>query len=67
VAGDGLPRPSGAPGTSRNGVLLQTLEVDGRLVVTWRRLGRTCILVGPAPRDELLALASWRGDGNLRY
>jgi hypothetical protein len=67
VAGDGLPRPSGAPGTSRNGVLLQTLEVDGGLVVTWRRLGRTCILVGPAPRDELLALASWRGDGTLRY
>jgi hypothetical protein len=67
VAGDGLPRPSGAPSTTRNGILLQTLEVNGRPVVTWRRLGRTCILVGPAPRDELLTLASWRGDGTLRY
>jgi anti-sigma factor RsiW len=67
VAGDGLARPSEAPSTTRNGILLQTLEVNGRPVVTWRRLGRTCILVGPAPRDELLALASWRGDGTLRY
>jgi hypothetical protein len=41
--------------------------VDGRLVVTWRRLGHTCVLVGAAPRSELLALASWHGDGALRY
>jgi hypothetical protein len=35
--------------------------------VTWRRLGRTCILIGPVPPDELRTLASWRGDGTLRY
>jgi anti-sigma factor RsiW len=59
VSGSGLPRPSGAEGTTREGVLLQTLQVDGRPVVTWRRNGRTCVLIGAASRDELLALASY--------
>jgi anti-sigma factor RsiW len=67
VAGTGLPRPAAAESTTREGVLFQTLRVDGRLVVTWRRLGHTCVLVGAAPRSELLTLASWRGDGALRY
>ena len=67
VAGSGLPRPSGSDGTTLGGVLFQTLRVDGRLVVTWRRLGHTCVLVGAPPRSELLTLASWRGDGTLRY
>jgi anti-sigma factor RsiW len=66
VAGSGLPRPT-AESTTREGVRYQTLRVDERLVVTWRRLGHTCVLVGEAPRSELLALASWRGDGTLRY
>jgi hypothetical protein len=59
VAGSGLPRPSGAQGTTREGVLFQTLRVDGRPAVTWRRNGRTCVLVGDASRDELLALAGY--------
>jgi anti-sigma factor RsiW len=67
VAGDALTPPSDAPSASRNGVLLHTLRVDGRFAVTWRRLGRTCILIGPVPADELRTLASWRGDGTLRY
>jgi anti-sigma factor RsiW len=67
VAGSGLDRPSGAPSTTRNGIQLQTLEVNGQPVVTWRRLGHTCILIGPVPSEELLALASWRGGGTLRY
>jgi anti-sigma factor RsiW len=67
VAGSGLPPPSGAPSTTRDRILFHTLEVDGELAVTWRRLGRTCILIGPVPEDELLTLASWRGDGTLRY
>lgn len=67
VAGTGLPRPSAAESTTLDGVLFQTLRVDDRLVVTWRRLGHTCVLVGAAPRSELLSLASWRGDGTLRY
>lgn len=67
VAGNGLPRPSAADRTEVGGVAFQTLRVDGRLVVTWRRLGHTCVLIGTAPRSELLTLASWRGDGTLRY
>lgn len=67
VEGGGLPRPAASGRTTREGVLFQTLRVDGRLVVTWRRLGHTCVLIGPAPRSELLALATWRGDGTLRY
>jgi anti-sigma factor RsiW len=59
VAGAGLPRPSGAQGTTHAGVLFQTLRVDGRQAVTWRRAGRTCVLIGAAPRDELLAVASY--------
>jgi anti-sigma factor RsiW len=67
VAGAGLPRPSAPEDTTREGVLFQILRVDDRLVVTWRRLGHTCVLTGDAARGELLALASWRGEGTLRY
>jgi hypothetical protein len=67
VAGAGLSRPSDAPAATRNGVFLQTIHVEGRLAVTWRRLGHTCVLVGSAGRDELLSLASWRSDPILRY
>jgi anti-sigma factor RsiW len=59
VAGAGLPRPSGAQGTMREGVLFQTLRVGGRPAVTWRRDGRTCVLIGTASPDELLDLASY--------
>jgi anti-sigma factor RsiW len=52
VSGSGLPRPM------KNGPRYQTLRVDGRLVVTWERGGRTCVLVGDATRPELLRIAS---------
>ena len=67
VAGPALPRPTGAPATVYRGVTFQTLEVDSRLVVTWRRVGHTCVLVGAVPRAELITLANWRGEGTLRY
>jgi hypothetical protein len=63
VAGTGLPRPSGSDRRELGGVTFHTLRVDGRPVVTWRRLGHTCVLIGTAPPSELLTLASWRGDG----
>jgi anti-sigma factor RsiW len=59
VAGAGLARPSAAQATVIRGVEYQTLRVDGRLAVTWRRGGRTCVLIGQAARSELLRLASW--------
>jgi hypothetical protein len=61
VAGPGLPRPSGAEGTLYRGIRFQTLRVDGRRGVTWRRVGHTCVLIGAASPAELLTLASWRG------
>lgn len=59
VAGAGLARPSGARTTVIGGVEYQTLSVSGRLAVTWRRGGRTCVLIGQATGRELLRLASW--------
>jgi hypothetical protein len=43
-----------------NGVELRTLKINGRVVVTWRRAGHTCVLSGAsvAP-SELQQLAAW--------
>lgn len=60
VGGSGLSRPSGTDNTTRAGVEYQTLRLNGRLAVTWRRAGHTCVLVGTASRAELLKLASWQ-------
>jgi hypothetical protein len=59
VAEPALPRPSGAAATRYRGITFHTLRVDGRRGVTWRRDGRTCILVGTASPAELFALASY--------
>jgi len=59
VAGAGLDRPSGARATVIRGVEYQALSFDGRLGVTWRRSGHTCVLLGAASRSELLRIASW--------
>jgi hypothetical protein len=59
VAGASLPRPLRAQTTVRDGVRFQTLRTNGKLVVTWRRAGHTCVLTGQAIRAQLLALASW--------
>lgn len=44
-----------------NGVQLRTLTLGGRLVVTWRRAGHTCVLSGGqgASAAELQRLAAW--------
>lgn len=60
VDGSGLPRPSAGQATTRGGVEYETLRLNGRLAVTWRRGGHTCVLIGQAPREELLRLASWQ-------
>lgn len=58
VAGPALRRPSGQT-TAKSGVEYQTLRLRGRLAVTWRRGGHTCLLIGEASRSELISLASW--------
>ena len=65
VSGSGLTPPSGAPSTTRDDTVFHTFSVDGKRAVTWRRLGHTCILVGPVSDAELLALAGWGETGAL--
>ena len=59
VSGNALPRPADGEATVLGGVEYQTVRLNGRLVVTWRRGGHTCVLIGDAPRSELVKLASW--------
>jgi hypothetical protein len=58
VSGPGLPVPAG-PVVRKGDERLRTLSVDGRLVVTWRRAGHTCVLSGMGvTADELQQLAA---------
>jgi anti-sigma factor RsiW len=52
----------------RNGVQLRTLTLGGRLVVTWRRDGHTCVLSGGqgASAAELQRLAAWTPPAGAR-
>ena len=59
VSGDGLPSPPGGETTSIAGIQYQEVFLDDRLVVTWQRAGRTCVLIGDATGSELVDLASW--------
>ena len=59
VGGAGLPKPAASQTSGKSGVEYRMLRVNGRLAVTWRRGGHTCILVGQATPGELLRLASW--------
>ena len=41
---------------------------DGRLVATWERDGRTCVLAGAGvPDDKIAALAGWTGLGAVQF
>ena len=59
VSGDGLPSPSGGQTTTIGGIQYQAVFLNGRILVTWQRGGRTCVLVGDASDSELVDLASW--------
>ena len=65
VSGDGLDVPSDAEPATRDGIDLHALQLGGRQVVTWERLGRTCILSGDLDRPTLLKLAAWKGKGSV--
>jgi anti-sigma factor RsiW len=67
VAGSGLPQPSNATRSTRGGVEYRSLSIEGRAAVTWRRGGRTCVLIGQASPAELLRLAAWQGNGARPY
>jgi anti-sigma factor RsiW len=68
VAGDKLAWPPGADRTEVEGTELRTFDDGGRTVVTWRRKGRTCVLSATnVPRDQLLQLAAWKGQGAVEF
>jgi hypothetical protein len=55
-----LAEPS-AKASDWDGTELRTLELGGRLVVTWRRAGDTCVLSGTGIKAaELQELAAWK-------
>jgi anti-sigma factor RsiW len=60
VAAPALDQPAGQ--VSRvNDTALVTLRLGGRMVVTWRRDGHTCVLSGlGVPASDLQHLAAWR-------
>ena len=60
VSGSALPVPAGTV-VRKGAERLRTLSVDGRLVVTWRRAGHTCVLTGMGvTADQLEQLAAYR-------
>jgi hypothetical protein len=59
VGGSALDRPGEGRRVVQGGVRYQTLRLNGRPAVTWRRGGHTCVLTGRASAGELLALASY--------
>jgi anti-sigma factor RsiW len=67
VAGSGLPQPSDARSSVRDGVEYKSLRIDDRPAVTWRRAGHTCVLIGKISTEELLELAAWQGNGASLY
>jgi hypothetical protein len=47
-----------------NGTELQSFGSDGRVIVTWRRAGHTCVLSGKGiSAGQLAALAAWKAPG----
>jgi hypothetical protein len=63
VAAPALRQPAGQV-SSLNGTQLRTFKMNGRLVVTWRRAGHTCVLSGATvPAGELQQLAAWTAPG----
>jgi hypothetical protein len=68
VAGEALRTPKGSSPLDREGTELRVLTVDGRTVITWDRLGRTCILSGSDVDTATLAkLAAWKGKGTVPF
>jgi hypothetical protein len=63
LASPPLRRPD-ARAAQVDGISLQSFTMHGRLVVTWRRAGHTCILSGARTSTaELAKLAGWKADG----
>jgi hypothetical protein len=68
LSGDLIEPPEEASTAIRDGTTLRGLEADGRVIVTWPRGGRTCVLSGVGvDAAALLDLAAWNGKGAVRF
>jgi anti-sigma factor RsiW len=68
LSGDPLDTPENARKAVRDGTTLRSLTDDGRVIVTWLRDGRTCVLSGSGVEpDVLLDLAAWNGKGAVPF
>jgi hypothetical protein len=67
VSGDALDEPAEEP-VERDGVELRAFDAGGRTAVTWQRSGHTCVLSARGTDEAtLLELASWKGQGSVRF
>jgi hypothetical protein len=68
LSGDPIDPPDEASTANREGVTLRGLSADGRVIVTWPRDGRTCVLSGTdVDAATLLDLAAWNGKGSVEF
>jgi hypothetical protein len=68
VGGSALPLPEGARRARRGNIELRSFGRAGRMIVTWRRKGHTCVLSARGvPRAAMLELAAWRAGGGIEY
>ena len=68
VSGAALEQPKAADRATVEGTVVRTLRAKGMEVVTWRRRGHTCVLSSTdVPRAELIALAGWKGKGEVAF
>lgn len=57
----------GGPARQVDGTVLKSFSSGGRLVITWRRAGHTCVLSGQGvSAAELAKLAAWQAPGLKR-
>lgn len=63
VSAPALRQPA-SPTTQLGGIQFRTLELGGRVVVTWRRTGHTCVLSGVGVSPTMVRqLAAWKAPG----
>ncbi len=68
LSGDPIDPPDEARRTVQDGTVLRGLTSDGRVIVTWLRAGKTCVLSGSGVEpDVLLDLAAWKGMGAVQF
>jgi anti-sigma factor RsiW len=68
LSGEGVEPPKDATKTVQDGVRFAAYSDDGQQIVTWWRGGHSCVLSGEGvSEEELLELASWKGDGAVPF